>query len=112
MAGAFHRVDNLTLIVDHNQAQQSNLLERVLDYRPLAEKLRAFHWHAEEIDGHDMPAIVGALDRVRQVRGQPQAIVAHTVKGKGVSFVEADWTYHGRAVSKEDLPRALAELAD
>jgi transketolase len=112
MAGAHHRVDNLTLIVDHNQAQQSNLLERVLDYRPLAEKLRAFQWHVEEIDGHEMPAIVGALERVRQIKGQPQAIVAHTVKGKGVSFVEADWTYHGRAVSKEDLPRALAELAD
>jgi len=111
MAGAFHRVDNLTLIVDHNQAQQSNLLERVLDYRPLAEKLRAFRWHVEEIDGHDMPAILAAFDRVRAVSGQPQAIVAHTVKGKGVSFVEADWTYHGRAVTKEDLPRALAELA-
>jgi transketolase len=111
MAGAFQRVDNLTLIVDHNQAQQSNLLERVLDYRPLAEKLRAFQWHVEEIDGHDMPAVLDAFDRVRAVSGQPQAIVAHTVKGKGVSFVEADWTYHGRAVTKEDLPRALAELA-
>jgi transketolase len=112
MSAAHLHVDTLTLIVDHNQAQQSNLLERVLDYRPLADKLRAFHWHVEEIDGHDMPAILEALDRVGQVSGQPQAIVAHTVKGKGVSFVEADWTYHGRAVSKEDLPRALAELAD
>ncbi len=112
MAGAHQRVDNLTLIVDHNQAQQSNLLERVLDYRPLAEKLRAFRWHVEEIDGHDMGAVVGALERVRAVAGQPQAIVAHTVKGKGVSFMEADWTYHGRAVTPDDLPKALAELAD
>jgi transketolase len=112
MSAPFNRVDNLTLIVDHNQAQQSNLLERVLDYRPLAEKLRAFHWYVEEIDGHDMPAILRTFDRVRGVSGQPQAIVAHTVKGKGVSFVENDWSYHGRAVSKDDLPKALAELAD
>ncbi len=112
MSGAHLRADNLTLIVDHNQAQQSNILERVLDYRPLAEKLRAFHWHVEEIDGHDMPAILAALESVRQVKGQPQAIVAHTVKGKGVSFVEADWTYHGRAITKDDLQKALAELRD
>ena len=110
MAAPHLRVDNLTLIVDHNKAQQSNLLERVMDYRPLADKLRAFHWHVEEIDGHDMPAVMAALETVRQVKGRPQAIVAHTVKGKGVSFVEADWTYHGRPISKEDLPRALAEL--
>jgi transketolase len=111
MAAAHLGVDSLTLIVDHNKAQQSNLLERVLDYRPLVDKLRAFHWHVEEIDGHDVAAIAGALDRTRQVRGRPQAIVAHTVKGKGVSFVEADWSYHGKALTKEELPRALAELA-
>lgn len=112
MSAAHQRTDNLTLIVDHNQAQQSNLLERVVDYRPLADKLRAFHWHVEEIDGHDVPAILTAFDRVRRITGQPQAIVAHTVKGKGVSFVEADWTYHGRAIAADDLQRALAELHD
>jgi transketolase len=112
MSAPHLRVDTLTLIVDHNKAQQSNLLERVLDYRPLADKLRAFHWHVEEIDGHDMGALMDALHRVQQVKGRPQAIVAHTIKGKGVSFVEADWTYHGRPITKEDLPRALEELKD
>ena len=112
MAAAHLRVDRLTLIVDHNKAQQSNLLERVLDYRPLAEKLRAFHWYVEEIDGHDIGTILGTLERARAVRGRPQAIVAHTVKGKGISWVEADWSYHGKALTKEELPRALAELAD
>jgi len=112
MSAPHLRVDTLTLIVDHNQAQQSNLLERVLDYRPLAEKLRSFHWHVEEVDGHDMGAVVSTLEKVRAVKGRPQAVVAHTVKGKGVSFVEADWTYHGRPVTKEDLPRALAELEE
>ena len=110
MAGAQFHTDNLTLIVDHNKAQQSNLLERVMDYRPLADKLRAFHWRVEEIDGHDVGQILDALDRVRTVSGRPQAIVAHTIKGKGISFVEADWTYHGRPIAKEDLQRALDEL--
>jgi transketolase len=112
MAAAHLRVDTLTLIVDHNKAQQSNLLERVLDYRPLTEKLRAFQWHVEEVDGHDIGAVLNALESVRRVSGLPQAIVAHTVKGKGVSFVEADWSYHGRPVAKDDLSRAMAELAD
>ena len=110
MSAAHMRVDTLTLIVDHNKAQQSNMLERVLDYRPLAEKLRAFQWHTEEVDGHNMGEVLGALDRARHVKGRPQAIVAHTVKGKGVSFVEADWTYHGRPVAKDDLAKALDEL--
>jgi transketolase len=112
MSAAHFRVDTLTLIVDHNKAQQSNLLEKVLDYRPLADKLRAFQWHVEEVDGHDMGAVLAALERVRAVKGRPQAIVAHTVKGKGVSFVEADWTYHGRPIAKDDLARALDELKD
>ncbi|MBI3974712.1 MAG: transketolase [Chloroflexi bacterium] len=110
MAAAQFRTANLTLIVDHNKAQQSNLVERVLDYRPLAEKLRVFHWHVEEIDGHDLRAIQSALSRAQEVGGRPQAIVAHTVKGKGISFVEADWSYHGKPLAEDELARALEEL--
>ena len=112
MAGAQFHTENLTLIVDHNKAQQSNLLERVMDYRPLADKLRAFHWHVEEVDGHDMRQILDALERAKGVSGRPQAIVAHTIKGKGVSFVEADWSYHGKPLTKEELARAMEELKD
>lgn len=112
MAAPHMRVDNLTLIVDHNKAQQSNLVERVLDYRPIADKLRAFHWHTQEIDGHDMGEILTALDTARTITGRPQAIVAHTIKGKGVSFVEADWSYHGKPLTKEERERAMVELAD
>jgi transketolase len=112
MAAPHMGVDTLTLIVDHNKAQQSNLLERVLDYRPLAEKLRSFQWHVEEIDGHNMGEVLGALERARAVKGRPQAIVAHTVKGKGVSFVEADWSYHGKPLTKEEMTRAFEELKD
>lgn len=111
MSAAHLHVDTLTLIVDHNKAQQSNLLERVLDYRPMTDKLRAFQWHVEEIDGHDMRDVLGALERVRSVRGRPQAIVAHTVKGKGVSWMETDWTFHGKALTSDELARALSELA-
>ncbi|GDX70626.1 transketolase [Chloroflexota bacterium] len=110
MSAAHFNADNLTLIVDHNGAQQSNLLPRVIDYRPLAAKLRAFEWHVEEIDGHDMPAILTAFHSVRAVKGRPQAIVAHTVKGKGVSFVEADWAYHGKPLTASEQVRAFAEL--
>lgn len=112
MAAPHHGVDTLTLIVDHNKAQQSNLLERVLDYRPLIEKLRAFHWHVQEIDGHDMGQILAALDEARTVAGRPQAIVAHTVKGKGVSWVETDWSYHGKPLTEDELERAFEELKD
>jgi transketolase len=110
MAAAHYRVDTLTLLVDHNGAQQSNLVARVIDYRPLAAKLLAFDWHVEEIDGHDMSAILAALASTRATSGRPQAIVAHTVKGKGVSFVEADWTYHGKPLTTGERDRAHAEL--
>lgn len=110
MAAPHFNVDTLTLIVDHNKAQQSGLVERVMDYRPLADKLRAFHWYVEEIDGHDMRAILPALERVRAISGRPQAIVAHTIKGKGVSFVEADWSYHGKPLTEEERERAYKEL--
>ena len=110
MAAAHYRVDSLTLIVDHNGAQQSNLVPRVVDYRPLAAKLRAFDWHVEEVDGHDMASILRAFASTRALTGRPQAIVAHTVKGKGVSFVEADWTYHGKPLPPAERDRAHAEL--
>lgn len=110
MAAAHYRVDTLTLIVDHNGAQQSNLVPRVIDYRPLAAKLRAFDWHVEEIDGHDMPTVLASLSGARAIKGRPQAIVAHTVKGKGVSFVEADWAYHGKPLTAAERDRAFAEL--
>lgn len=110
MAAAHHRVENLTAIVDHNKAQQSGTIEQIMDHRPLAAKWRAFGWHVEEIDGHDLAAVRAALDAARVVEGRPSCIVAHTVKGKGVSFMERDWTYHGRPAPPQDLARALEEV--
>lgn len=110
MAAAHHNVDNLTAIVDNNRMQQSGMVEDVLDHMPLKEKWAAFGWHAIDIDGHDQDAVQKAFAEAQSTKGRPTAIVAHTVKGKGVSFVEPDFTYHGRALTKDEAARALKEL--
>jgi transketolase len=111
MSAAKFKVDTLTAIVDRNMYQQTGAVATVMpSEEPLLEKWRAFGWHALDIDGHDFGAVFGALDEARATTGQPTVIVAHTIKGKGVSFVEADYTYHGRAVAKKDLERALEEI--
>jgi transketolase len=110
MAAAHHKIDNLTAIVDFNHRQQTGEMWDVLDIRPLADKWRAFGWEALEIDGHDLPQVADAFDRVRLVKGKPQALIARTVKGKGVSFMEGDFSWHGRAANKEQAAAALKEL--
>ena len=102
---------SLTAIVDHNKAQQTDLVERVLDYRPLTAKWEAFQWHVQEVDGHDQAAVWHALAAARGVAGRPQVIVAHTVKGKGIPWVERDFTYHGKALPADEAERALALFA-
>jgi transketolase len=110
MAAHHHRVDNLTAIVDNNRMQQSGMVEDVMNHLPLADKFRAFGWHALDIDGHDQAAVLRAYDEARSTTGQPTAIVAHTIKGKGISFMETDYTWHGRAMNKEQAAEALKEL--
>ncbi|MDR7521341.1 MAG: transketolase [Armatimonadota bacterium] len=107
---AHYGLDNLTAIVDRNGLQQTGPTEERLRLDPLADKWRAFNWDVCEIDGHDMAAIVGALERARTVVGRPQVIIARTVKGKGVSFIEGVVGFHGKALTKGELARALAEL--
>lgn len=108
--GAHYGLDNLTAIVDRNGLQQTGRTEERLRLDPLAEKWRAFNWDVVEVDGHDLAAITAALDRARAVTGRPQVIVAHTTKGKGVSFLEGVVGYHGKALTPAELERALAEL--
>jgi transketolase len=111
MAAAKYQTDNLTAIVDRNQYQQSQAVAVVMpSEEPLADKWRAFGWHVLDIDGHDLTACLNALREAHATTGQPTVIISHTVKGKGVSFVEADWTYHGRAIAQKDLARALEEI--
>ncbi len=103
-------LDGLVAIVDANGQQGMGPTERVVDLEPLADKWRAFRWAVREIDGHDLAAIAAAFDAAPFTPGRPSAIVARTVKGKGVSFMEDDVLWHYRAPAGDELSRALAEL--
>lgn len=105
-----HGLDNLCAILDHNQVQQTGKVAEILDIAPIVEKWRAFNWHVLEIDGHDMSQIVDALDEAESVSGGPTMIVSRTVKGKGVSWMELNSEWHGKAPDPEQTRRALAEL--
>ena len=110
MAAPFYKLDNLTAIVDRNGIQNDRFTAEVMGLEPLADRWRSFGWHVREIDGHDMAQVLGALEEARRVEGQPVAIIAHTVKGKGVSFMENNPSFHGKAPTKEQLELALREL--
>jgi transketolase len=105
-----HGLDNLCVIVDANQVQQNDKVAEILDIEPVVAKWRAFNWHVREIDGHDMEQILDALAEAELATGRPTAIVSHTVKGKGVSWMELDPDWHGKAPKGEQAERALAEL--
>ncbi|ACM19727.1 transketolase, A protein [Geotalea daltonii FRC-32] len=107
MAAAHYKLDNLCAMVDANNLQIDGEVSRVMNVAPITDKFRAFGWHVLDIDGHDMGAIMEALDAAETVKGQPTVIVARTVKGKGVSFFENKASYHGVPPSDEELPRAL-----
>jgi transketolase len=110
MAAAQMKLANLTAIVDYNKIQQGGRIEEAVDLAPLADKWRAFGWSVREIDGHDMGAVVDALDDLPFASDTPSLLIAHTVKGKGVSFAEDTWVWHSNAVTDEVYAKALAEL--
>ncbi len=110
MAGAHYGLDNLTAITDRNGLQIDGTTECIMCLEPLADKWRSFGWNVIEIDGHDMRQILNALDLASEVKGRPTMIMAKTVKGKGVSFMENKLEYHGKALTEEELSRALEEL--
>ena len=105
-----HHLDNLIAIVDYNKIQSLGTVKEVLDLEPFAEKWRAFGWGVKEIDGHDVAQIEETLTSVPVQSGRPTCIVAHTIKGKGVSFMENKLLWHYRAPDHEELTKALAEL--
>ena len=109
LAGA-QRTGCLCAIVDYNKWQATGRSNETMALAPLADKFRAFGWQAIEIDGHDYTALVGAMGERRDPDGPPLAIVAHTVKGKGVSFMEDDNNWHYRIPKPEEVQRAAAEL--
>ncbi len=110
MAAAHYKADNLTAILDYNKYQETGPISREMALEPLVEKWHAFGWYVEEVDGHDIPALVEKLHAAQQIKGTPKILVAHTVKGKGVSFVESDFTFHGRALTVEQAKLAREEI--
>jgi len=112
MSAAHYRLDNLCILIDANGLQIDGEVVKVMNVEPIADKFRAFGCNVLEIDGHDIGAIASALDEAETAKGKPTAIVARTVKGKGVSFFENKASYHGVTPSDEELPRALECLGD
>jgi len=110
MFAAHYRLENLCGIIDYNRKQIDGDVQEVMGIAPLAEKWRSFNWHVVDIDGHDMAAILGALDEARATKGRPTVILARTTMGKGVSFMEDDFKWHGVPPSPEQAEQALREM--
>lgn len=110
LAGGHYRLANLVVLLDRNGLETDGPTEAIMGIEPIAEKLRAFRYHALEVDGHDFRQILDALAEARRTTDGPTAIVARTVKGKGVSFMEGPPAWHGRAPNRVEAERALAEL--
>lgn len=111
MAGAKWKLDNLTVILDQNGIQNDSFCVDVMPVESLAEKWRAFCWNVVEIDGHDMAQVVSALENARQVKGVATIIIAKTVKGRGVSFMENEPAWHGKAPDEAQTKQALEEIS-
>ena len=110
MLAASQNVHNLTAIIDYNKWQATGRSQNVMALEPLAAKWEAFGWHSQEIDGHNLQAIEQALAAAKAVTSKPSVIIAHTIKGKGVSFMEDDNNWHYRTPNTEELNAALEEL--
>ena len=111
MFAPHHRIDNITAIVDHNDLQLDGRTCDIMGLEPLGDKWRAFNWHVLEINGHDIKQIIEALKKAVDTKGKPTVIIAHTVKGKGVSFMENNVDFHGKAPNPQETEQALKELA-
>jgi len=112
MAAAHLKLSNLTAIIDFNKVQQSGHVNDVMGLEPLADKWRAFGWTVRELDGHDMAEIVAALDALPYAPDAPSLMIAHTVKGKGVSFAEDTYLWHQNMIDDETYQKALDELGE
>jgi transketolase len=111
MFAPHHKMDNITAIVDHNDLQLDGRVCDIMGLEPLADKWRAFNWNVIEINGHDMKQILQTLKKAGEIKEKPTVIIAHTIKGKGVSFMEGNVDFHGKAPSPQETEQALKELA-
>ena len=110
MAAAHFRCDNLCAILDYNGYQIDGKVKDIMNLEPLTEKWQAFGWHTINIDGHNIAEILDAFEQVKAIKGKPAIIIAKTIKGKGVSFMENVVDFHGRAPTEEEAKKALEEL--
>jgi transketolase len=110
MAAAHFKAARLTAIMDYNKYQETGPISREMALEPLVPKWESFGWQVLEVDGHDIGAIIQALLVAQNTEQLPTVIIAHTVKGKGVSFVEADFTFHGRALKPDQAEKAREEI--
>jgi transketolase len=112
MCAPYYKLDNLVAIIDRNGVQNDWYVAETMEIDPLDAKLQAFGWHVLSVDGHDLRQLLDAFDKAKAVKGKPVAIIARTVKGKGVSFMENNPDWHGKAPSKEQCAQALAEIGE
>lgn len=110
MTASKYKLDNLTAIIDRNGIQQDGLTEQIMPLEPLAAKWRAFNWNVIEVDGYEYIQLIEAFRLADSVKNRPTIVIAHTVKGKGISFMEWSPHYHGTPPSKEKMPDVLSEL--
>ncbi len=110
LSASHFRLDNLTAVLDYNGLQIDGWLRDVKSLEPVAEKWKAFGWNVLEVDGHDYTSLLEAIKKALEHRGAPSMIIAHTVKGKGISFMENQPDWHGKAPGEEEYRQALAEL--
>jgi transketolase len=110
MFASYHHVDNVVAIVDYNKIQLDGFTKEILDIDPIGDKWRAFNWHVIELNGHDIPALQAAFAEAARTKGKPTCIIANTIKGKGVSFMENNPKYHGVAPTQQEMELALQEI--
>ena len=110
MCAAHYKLDNLTIFIDFNGLQIDGDITKVMNPSPIDKKFEAFGWNVLVIDGHNYDEILEAIEKAKNHKGQPTAIVCKTVKGKGVSFMENEASWHGTAPSKEQCEKAIAEI--
>ena len=110
MTAAKYKLDNLIFILDRNMIQIDGFTEKIMPLTHLHQKYLAFKWHVQQIDGNNIKQILSAIAKAKQVKGKPKVIVAHTLPGKGVSFMANKWEWHGKAPNKIEAAKALIEL--
>lgn len=110
MTASQHKLDNVCAILDYNKVQENGPVKEIKNEDPIADKWRSFGWHAVEIDGHNFNEIFRAYAEFEKIADKPTIIIAHTIKGKGISFMEGKAAWHGKAPKKEEFEKAVAEL--